>query len=228
MSLNIVGKAITGSTLALLLTHHIAVHYRMGYHAGDITSDNLSQVQKVRPYQGPATTSNHFKYHWLAQIVYCVCLGATKLSMLSFVLRLHPSGAFKWFRYLIFGCFLFVFGHMANSLVLTIKMCWPIAGIYDNTIISICLNKKLILFTLSSLNIFTDVLIVCLPIPMVIRKRYHHLSSRKWIMTCFVGAHIPKKQKVALFVVFMMGLLVCVASAVRMTTLDILTDSGDP
>jgi len=167
----------------------------MGWHTGDLGSEGITIVQK---------------YHWLSQIVYSLCLGFTKLSMLLFILRLHPSGAFKWYRYAIFGCIFFVGSFMLSSFVVTIMTCSPIRGVYDTSIQTSCLNRRAILFSISSLNVFTDVLIVLLPIPMVLR------------------VHIPLRQKVALSVVFCMGLFVCVASAVRMTTLNQLATSGDP
>lgn len=65
----------------------------------------------------------------------------------------------------------------------------------------VCIDKKVLYVTGSTINIATDVAILCLPIREVLRLQMH------------------RQTKVGLIAVFLLGGLVCIVSAVRFTVL---------
>lgn len=67
--------------------------------------------------------------------------------------------------------------------------CLPVAKFWDDDIPGYCLNKKALWFSNSAIHIFTDVLLLIYPMP-VLRS-----------------LQLPKRQKIAIMGVFALGIL---------------------
>lgn len=113
---------------------------------------------------------------------------ATKASLLLLYYRLFsPSRRFRLAIYIVTAI---VFCQWFSVSLGTIFQCRPVAAFWDHTIQGAqCIN--LLNFTIASgvLNLLTDVLILCLPIPMV------------W------GLNTTNAQKVTLTGIFLLGAL---------------------
>lgn len=91
-----------------------------------------------------------------------------------------------------------------------IFICHPVAYFWDQSIPGgTCLNKEAIWFTNAGLTIAMDIAIVVLPMPAV-----RSLS-------------LQKSQKIGIMLLFALGGFVCVASIVRLTTLQVIAKSKD-
>ena len=89
--------------------------------------------------------------------------------------------------------------------------CSPIAFAWDHTIEGgTCFNVIALFYTNAGLNIFQDFLIYILPMRMLYQLQ------------------IPKRQKVALMVVFAVGGFVCVTGIIRLVYLKTASVSSDP
>jgi hypothetical protein len=90
-----------------------------------------------------------------------------------------------------------------SNLLPSIFSCRPISGFWNFDMIPppICIDKKILYITGSSINIATDVAILCLPIREVMRLQMH------------------RQTKLALVAVFLLGGIVCIVSAVRFNVL---------
>lgn len=67
--------------------------------------------------------------------------------------------------------------------------CMPVARFWDDTIDGYCLDKKSLWFSNSAIHIFTDILIMLYPMPVL------------------KNLQLPKRQKIALMGVFALGIL---------------------
>lgn len=113
---------------------------------------------------------------------------ATKVSLLLLYYRLFsPSKPFR--RAVRIGAAL-VFGQWFSLTCVTIFQCRPVAAFWNRTIQDArCIDLPRFTVTSGVLNFLTDVLILCLPIPMV------------W------GLHTTNAQKVTLTGIFLLGIL---------------------
>jgi len=110
---------------------------------------------------------------WWNVLIYNLTLGLLKITILIFYLRLFP---YKQFRQWTWATMVFIFAVVSILLGLAVFQCKPIAHFWNKDIAGKCISYDGVVFSAASLIIFTDILIVCLPIP-VIRKL--NLTSRR-------------------------------------------------
>lgn len=67
--------------------------------------------------------------------------------------------------------------------------CMPVARFWDDSIEGYCLNKKALWFSNSAIHIFTDILIMVYPMPVLNKLQ------------------LPRRQKIALIGIFLLGIL---------------------
>lgn len=89
--------------------------------------------------------------------------------MLSFLLHIHPRNAreFSRMRKLVIAVIIFVVTYTITSMITIIFTCQPIDGIWNSNIPTKCLNREELFFSISALNVFSDLLIVLLPLPLL-------------------------------------------------------------
>ncbi|KAL7625310.1 hypothetical protein AAE478_004526 [Parahypoxylon ruwenzoriense] len=73
-----------------------------------------------------------------------------------------------------------------------------------------CINLPLFMLTTSTLNTILDLVVLSIPFPLLLRLR------------------IPPRQRFALTAVFSIGIVVCVASAMRLVSIAQLDETADP
>ncbi|KAE8372003.1 hypothetical protein BDV26DRAFT_302326 [Aspergillus bertholletiae] len=88
--------------------------------------------------------------------------------------------------------------------------CVPVRKFWDDSLHGFCFSKKGLWFSNSAVHIFTDVLILVYPMPVV--------QSLK----------LPRRQKIALAAVFAIGGFVLVTSILRFQSLLVISQSTDP
>ena len=81
--------------------------------------------------------------------------------------------------------------------------CWPINAFWaaNEGVQGTCMDRNIVAFSISGINILTDAIFVILPLPLI------------------RGLLIPMRQKVILLVVLAIGLGVCAMSALRLVSL---------
>lgn len=200
---------------ALLCTWGLCVinHYQLLYGTGgqddpnapkpELTPEFLALFNKIAVGGAKAW----FSY----RIMYLVCLGLIKLSILVFYLTFATSRAFKNLvvsSIVVIVVFTMVTGFLNGfecphdpSLTLSAK-------IYDNRYTSRCLNRPILYYTQAGFNIFSDAFILFLPMPSLWQLRMQPL------------------KRASLFAVFSVGLLVPIASGIRVWSLYYWAHSG--
>ncbi|KAI8937382.1 hypothetical protein NX059_006586 [Plenodomus lindquistii] len=132
-------------------------------------------------------------------LLYSPALAFAKLSILCFYLNLNPAPGFRTGVY--FTMFV-VIGSCIGIFISLLAACKPFAKNTDVTVKEgQCLNKVSLYIATGILNIITDIMIIILPIPMALRLQ------------------ISKARKVMLILLFSVGSITCVTSAVRVALL---------
>ncbi|KAL9014999.1 MAG: hypothetical protein Q9173_000376 [Seirophora scorigena] len=127
---------------------------------------------------------------WTFALMFC------KFSLLTFYVRIFAIRTFRILAYMVAA----IVSAWALSVFLeTFLLCRPFAYNWDPTITDFtCGNRNAAYIAAGSLNIVTDIMVLCLPIPMV------------W------NLQIPRRNKAILTAVFGMGLFVCIVSILRL------------
>ncbi|KAK4172419.1 hypothetical protein QBC36DRAFT_362758 [Triangularia setosa] len=158
-----------------------------GYHSGDHRHD-----------------SSHTLRTYLALIFYQLSLCLTKLSILSFYLRIFSScHATRRLRTLSLLTIAFLLCYGIPLLFISIFQCHPLPGLFFNqaNLVPHCFDFKPLLIASTSFHTATDAWLIFLIIPVVVR-----LPRSK----------IPPRQKAMLGVVLSLGVFIIVASLTRL------------
>ncbi|EAU37567.1 predicted protein [Aspergillus terreus NIH2624] len=148
------------------------------------------------------------KWFFAAQVMYKLVLGISKVSFLCLYLRIfiQPN-----IRRICFGGIIFVICWSLAYTLVTIFQCNPVASFWDKTIKNPkCVDLEAQWMSYAIINILSDVAILTLPIYPISKLR------------------LSRAKKVALAVIFGLGLFVCVTSIIRTTTLAESAESTDP
>ena len=121
---------------------------------------------------------------WLSQIAYKLVMLSTKYSLLLLYLRIFPN---KRFRIIVYCLMVFVAAYILALIGATIGQCIPVSFAWEAATDGQCIDIEAFWYSNASLNITTDVVILVLPLPYV------------------YGLHLPKKQKIYLSLVFLIG-----------------------
>ncbi|MCJ1393790.1 hypothetical protein MMC18_006666 [Xylographa bjoerkii] len=147
-----------------------------------------------------------FQCFFAYELLYSVAILFIKLSILLFYRRVFPVRGMNIATWIV-GIFC-SFWYIA-CVLLTIFECHPISayfdqwmpGVYENQ----CINSVAITVAQGFSNLFTDIIILCLPMPLVL------------------GLHMPIRQKITVAGIFFLGALVCIASILRLVSFKYMT-----
>ena len=95
------------------------------------------------------------------EVIYVASITLTKISVLCLYRRLFPSRRFKYALW-VAGTFIICNGITAS--LVNIFQCVPVSSDWNPTIKPRCINYGLDLIILSSVNVITDAVTLCLPI----------------------------------------------------------------
>ncbi|KAL8748563.1 MAG: hypothetical protein Q9184_007215, partial [Pyrenodesmia sp. 2 TL-2023] len=113
-------------------------------------------------------------YFYIAQVVYKIVVGFTKISILMLYLRIFTSKPFRLACYINLG---FVAAFTFGSTIATILQCIPIQASWDKSVVdATCTNSAAFWYAFVVINIITDAIILFLPVREVLRL---HLDRRE-------------------------------------------------
>lgn len=127
------------------------------------------------------------QYFWLSVIFYNFGLGLTKISIVMQYLRIFATT--KAMRIAILATLAFISLYTFEAVIVSIFSCDPVDLFWHHSKAGTCVNFKAVWFSNAAVNIFSDVLIISLPMPII------------------QGLNIPRKQKFALMGIFALGTL---------------------
>ncbi|MCJ1459191.1 hypothetical protein MMC28_009568 [Mycoblastus sanguinarius] len=147
---------------------------------------------------GRQTKVSYFIIWYILQLFWNTTLPAIKISILLFYRRLYPVRSLHITSSIIGA--IVVAWYIAIQ-VTAIVQCLPIRYYWQRTGQGYCIHLIRFNIALASINLVTDVAVLILPIPAIWRLQ------------------LPKSKKIGLSAVFLAGLLVCIASVIRLKTL---------
>ncbi|KAK1139989.1 hypothetical protein N8T08_010985 [Aspergillus melleus] len=155
----------------------------------------------------PERIRSQMKALYTTIILYNSSLNLTKISMILLYRRLFPTHRYQIILHIALACVVVTGLWMVFSAVF---FCIPVHAFWDPRAPQNCLPKSVVWCLNASIQIASDLIIVILPMPVLAQLR------------------LPKRQKVALIVVFALGIFVCATSVVRLDAVIRLINSNDP
>lgn len=132
---------------------------------------------------------------------YTAALPFAKISILAFYLRVFEQQ--RTFRFLVYGTAAFVAAYATSGVMVIIFSCSPINASWRLAVAAEpstkCVNRPLNYLFQASLNIISDIFIVCLPAPLV------------WKL------QMPLRQRLSLIGVFALGFVYVIIITVDAT-----------
>ncbi|CZT52440.1 uncharacterized protein RSE6_13775 [Rhynchosporium secalis] len=135
------------------------------------------------------------KLYYVATIFYAIIQNLAKFSILFLYLRIFPA---QGFRLLVKISMIFMLCHTIAFTLSVIFQCTPIKAMWTSPIAGKCMDMHALVVAGAALSILEDLVIITLPV------------------TQLMALHLSKKKRVALFLMFALGSLACVASMVRL------------
>lgn len=123
----------------------------------------------------------------VCSILYIPLMALAKFSLLLFYRKLSIE---RWFQYAVYAIMGFIISYSTALALALIFACTPLERNWDITItVGSCINKGSLYLATAGLNAGTDVILLVLPIPMILRL------------------HVPAIQKIGLILMFGIGSL---------------------
>lgn len=171
----------------------------LGIHIWELPASKINSTLNVRLPSTYIFLSDHPQLVTVCSILYCPFLAAAKFSLLFFYLKLSHL---KWFRVAVYASMFLVVGYNIALVFPLIFTCKPVQKNFDVFIINgTCLDRTPIYMATAVLNMVTDILLLVLPLPMIVKLQ------------------MPRIQKIGLICVFGVGSATCITSGVRLVLL---------
>jgi hypothetical protein len=141
---------------------------------------------------------------WLGQFSFLICGGCTKVSILFFYRRLVEGTYSKRWTWLVWVAISFTIAYTIAFCIMLLVNCSPTEAYWRAFDISYALTKSYTCLDTSAINAITG---VCAAVSDVYAVA----------LPCIITWHyaIPRRQKVALNVIFSLGFIVVIASCIR-------------
>lgn len=137
--------------------------------------------------------------------LWAVAVNITKASILAQYLRIFSSRTTRICCYILM--FMLV-PAVCWSVFAGTFLCTPVAKLWKPQLAGHCMDPRQYWLSAAGINIGMDFTVLLLPLPAVTQLR------------------LPRKQKICLVLMFLLGFSVCVISVVRLTTVYILEKTG--
>ncbi|KAF2009340.1 hypothetical protein BU24DRAFT_468309 [Aaosphaeria arxii CBS 175.79] len=149
-------------------------------------------------YDGPERLMEFLKLSYFSILFYNLSLCLSKFAILLLCLRIFAPSSWRYACYAVLAILSI---YTAWIVICSIIACLPVPLYWDKSLEGWCFPKAVVWFTNAGLNIFTDFLIVLLPLPGIYKLQ------------------LPRKQKIGVSLVFLLGFFVCIISIVRLYAL---------
>ncbi|PGH33738.1 hypothetical protein GX50_03478 [[Emmonsia] crescens] len=135
---------------------------------------------------------------WASIPIYNASLFCTKASISLQYHRIFPGSRI---RIICYGALVFITLYGLWVVLASFLTCIPVKKFWDDTAEGSCMNRDALWLSTAIVHIITDVILLAMPMPILIRL------------------NLPKRQRVALVLVFALGGFVCITSGLRVESL---------
>ncbi|KAF5619825.1 integral membrane protein PTH11 [Fusarium tjaetaba] len=148
---------------------------------------------------------NHLTF--ISPILYAVCTACSKMALALFYRGLSPQ---RWWKWSVYSVFFLVAGYNLAILLVVLFRCTPFKKSWDLTILEgSCVDRGAVYVCTAALGILSDLILLIMPLPMILQLQ------------------MPRRQKVGLVVLFVIGSATLVTSVVRLVLLVPIVDAND-
>ena len=133
-------------SILLSITIQLSVVHGYGQHKVDLSTEELHTC---------------LKFFWVAQTPYKIVVCLNKVSAILLYMRIFISRHFRW---LCCGALAIVVGSGIATVFATIFQCVPLQRSWDKNVEGTCIDSSKFWLANAVLNIFTDVIVLALPI----------------------------------------------------------------
>ncbi|KAF7593994.1 hypothetical protein BBP40_010391 [Aspergillus hancockii] len=175
----------------------VVCKWAFGKHENDVSKELLALTLKV-----------NILLYFIAQLLYKINIGLTKISILLLYRRLFIQ---RWFRITCWTWIAIVLAFALGTVFSSIFQCSPVQYAFNKSIPGRgkCINLTAFWYANATFNILSDLVIIALPVPVISKLQ------------------LPLKSKFALCGIFAVGIFACIASIIRITTLNIAASYQD-
>ncbi|EAU36162.1 predicted protein [Aspergillus terreus NIH2624] len=189
--LMIIGTVLSAAHLGVSLE---TIHYGVGKHVEDVP--DLERF-----------TSNILKYTLASAVLFIPATGFVKASVLVFYYKTFPVRIFGIIVTLLQGI---IAAYSVACIFALIFGCDPLALAWDPSIMEgYCINQFAVYYAQAALNVFTDLAIITLPIPLI------------------CGLHIRRSEKAIIFALILVSLVAVGVESARFSAIHKLQTSSD-
>lgn len=157
-----------------VLTSPFSDQIRLRYACYRHPSGLVARVRQGKPPPTPPHNPRHHlvltsrQYSYAQVFVACMPYPLTKVSMLFFYLRLAPLPTF---RKVCFSIITYILAASTVVTLLNLFSCTPVSGGWDHSpeLGAKCINATNFYYFYGSMSVVTDVLLMVLPIPILLR-----------------------------------------------------------
>lgn len=119
------------------------------------------------------------------EVLYPSPIALVKISTLLLYGRIFPGQTFKR---MLWALGLFISTYSAIWTVTTIFQCRPISRVWDPTTNAECIDSTIVWAIMGSLNVLTDILVLCLPLPKLWRLQMRRRIKLQVIAIFSIGS----------------------------------------
>ncbi|PGH07999.1 hypothetical protein GX51_01439 [Blastomyces parvus] len=152
------------------------------------------------------TFKKQVKLLWASVPVYNASLFCTKASICLQYHRIFPGSRIRLACYAAIA-FLTLYGLWV--VIGAFLTCIPVKRFWDDTVEGNCMNRDAFWLSTAIVHIVTDIILLAMPMPILIRL------------------NLPKRQRIALVLVFALGGFVCITSGLRLESVRQVARSAD-
>lgn len=141
--------------------------------------------------QAPLLSTN-YQSVFVGEILYAPTIGVVKISTLLLFARIFPGPKFKR---MLWAVGLFISTYSAVMVITMIFQCKPVNRVWDPTVQADCIDISKVWIVMASMNVLTDFLLLCLPLPQLWKLQMHRETKLQLIGIFSIGSlsvpHIP-------------------------------------
>lgn len=144
------------------------------------------------------------KSAFATEIMYAPVIGAVKIGTLLLFARIFPG---QKFRRMLWAVGLFILTYSTIMVITITFQCRPINRAWDPTVKAECIEINKVFIVMGSVNVLTDLLILCLPLPQVWKLQIRRETKLQLIGIFSIGSfvtvvsiyRIPQLRRLSLY-----------------------------
>ena len=138
--------------------------------------------------------------------LWALAVNITKASILAQYLRVFSCRTVRLLCYILYVALV---PAVLWSIFAGTFLCRPVAKLWNPSIPGECMSAQTYWLSAAGINIGLDFLVLLLPLPAI------------------TSLHLPRRQKICIVLIFLLGFFICIVSVVRLLTVFLFSQKGE-